>query len=111
MCTTRRQVYKKLFKKLLPQHDQIVLKFVNVQQQRGSNDCGLFAIGFFISFFNDEDPSDKLYVQDEMRQHFIKCNTIEIITDFSQISKQKVSSRSSTAISTNLKSTVNLSFK
>ena len=57
---------------------------MNVQQQRGSDDCGLFSLAYFISLYNDEDPTDKLYIQDEMRQHFNLCNANENIEDFTQ---------------------------
>ncbi len=84
----RRSIYQKLFKKLLPQQDSVIIKFMNVQQQRGSDDCGLFLLAYFISLYNDEDPADKLYVQDEMRQHLNLCNADENKVDFTQREKK-----------------------
>ena len=68
--------YEQLFKKLLPHQDSIILNVVNVQQQTGANDCGLFALAFFYALFNNEDKMD------------IKYNEAEAVTDFpSQITK------------------------
>ena len=108
MYKTRRSVYEKLFKKILPHQDNVIIKFVNVQQQRGYDDCGLFALAYFISLFNDEDPSDKLYIQDEMRQHYNNCNTNENIIDFKQRNKKTASSRN---FSSKIKNTLHLFLK
>ena len=69
---------------------------MNVQQQRGSDDCGLFSLAYFINLYNDEDPTDTLYIQDEMRQHFNLCNANENIVDFTQ-RETKNNSRNSSA--------------
>ena len=67
MYKARRSIYQNLFKKLLPQQDSVIIKFMNVQQQRGSDDCGLFSLAFLILLYNDEDPVNKLNVQDKIR--------------------------------------------
>jgi hypothetical protein len=48
----------------------------------------LFSLAYFISLYND-DPADKLYVQDEMRQPFNLCIANENIVDFTQREKKK----------------------
>ncbi len=37
--------------------DSFVVKYMNVQQQAGANDCGLFAIAFAAALCNNKDPS------------------------------------------------------
>jgi hypothetical protein len=79
MYKVRRSIYQKLFKKLLPQQDSVIIKFMNVQQQRGSDDCGLFSLAYFISLYNDEDPTDKLYI------YKMKCDNILIYVMLTKI--------------------------
>jgi hypothetical protein len=79
MYKVRRRIYQKLFKKLLPQQDSVIIKFMNVQQQRGSDDCGLFSLAYFISLYNDEDPTDKLYI------YKMKCDNILIYVMLTKI--------------------------
>ena len=42
---------------------EITIEFVDVQEQRGSSDCGLFAV----------DPATLTYNQKAMRQHLLDC--------------------------------------
>lgn len=46
---------------------------VQVQQQNGLNDCGLFAIANAVSLCNNKDPSKTIYNQNKMRYHFNTC--------------------------------------
>ena len=82
MHKNRKEVYQRLFNKLIINQNKIILKFISVQQQRGYNDCGLFALAFFISLFHNEDPHEKLYIQEEMRKHYTHCKVNENVTDF-----------------------------
>jgi hypothetical protein len=43
------QLFKKLFKNLLPNNDYIIFNYVKVQQQTNGYDCGLFAVAYAIS--------------------------------------------------------------
>ncbi|KAL5509715.1 hypothetical protein EMCRGX_G005133 [Ephydatia muelleri] len=51
---------------------QITVQYVNVQFQKGSQDCGLFAIAFACEICFAKDPSSVKFVQSTMRQHLIK---------------------------------------
>ena len=55
------------------QDKQITLEFVDVQEQRGSSDCGLFAIAFITSVCCGVDPATLNYNQKAMRQHLLEC--------------------------------------
>ena len=49
------------------------LYFVDVQQQLGSCDCGLFAIAFATATVYDVDPSGYCFHQLAMRRQLRKC--------------------------------------
>ncbi len=64
----------KLVADLLQSGDKaITIEFVDVQQQRGSNDCGLFALAFIASICCGVEPSTVTYQQNAMRQHLLAC--------------------------------------
>jgi len=42
-----------------------------LQKQKGSTDCGLFAIAVMTSLAHKEDPSTIKYDQDKVRQHLL----------------------------------------
>ena len=63
-------------------HPQITVDIPEVQQQRGSNDCGLFAIAFATSILKGEDPSSVKYLQSSMRQHLVSCLEKQCMTVF-----------------------------
>ena len=44
-----------------------------MQKQKGSSDCGLFALAFITSICNGQDPTDLAYDQSAMRSHLLKC--------------------------------------
>ena len=52
---------------------KISLKFHPVQRQRGSNDCGLFALAFATSLCNGTCPTEMMYTQKSMRTHLLDC--------------------------------------
>ena len=62
--------------------NKIKLKMVNVQQQSGSSDCGLFALAFAYDLCSDVDPFTKVYLQSKMRSHFNECLISEKIVPF-----------------------------
>ncbi len=64
----------KLVADLLQSGDKaITIEFVDVQQQRESNDCGLFALAFITSLCCGVEPSTVIYQQNAMRQHLLAC--------------------------------------
>ena len=51
------------------------ISMVAMQCQKGSKDCGLFAIAVITSLAFGEDPSTVSYDQDNLRRHLIDCIT------------------------------------
>jgi hypothetical protein len=49
------------------------LKCLRVQRQKGSNDCGLFALAFAEAHSRDVNPAALHFKQEEMRAHFLEC--------------------------------------
>ena len=45
----------------------------HVEHQRGSSDCGLYAVAYATDLANGIDPLKMSYSSEEMRPHFIKC--------------------------------------
>ena len=60
----------------------ITIEYVDVQEQKGSNDCGLFAIAFVTSICNGVDPVSQLYDQKQMRGHLLECIECEVMKPF-----------------------------
>ena len=58
---------------LAREQPQLILKFVDVMVQAGSNDCGLFAIAFATVLALGEKPELFLFDQPKMRVHLQKC--------------------------------------
>lgn len=52
---------------------QILVDLPEIQQQVGSNDCGLFAIAFATSILKGEDPSSVGYSHSRIHQHLLSC--------------------------------------
>ena len=62
--------------------EEITLTFKGVQRQKGSNDCGLFALAFATSLCIGDDPSQLNYIQDKLRPHLITCLEKNCLTFF-----------------------------
>ena len=60
----------------------ISLQFQHVQEQHGSNDCGVFALAFATSLCFGEDPSRIQYIQHLLRQHLLHCIEIQVMSNF-----------------------------
>lgn len=75
---------------------KIKLKIVNVQQQSGSSDCGLFALAFAYDLCSDVDPFTKEYLQSKMRSHFNECLISEKIAPFPSQKSSMLQSRITT---------------
>ena len=57
----------------LSKHKAITLKYINVQRQSATSDCGLFALAFATSLLDKVDPEMELYNQKLMRQHLLNA--------------------------------------
>ncbi len=66
---------------------------VTVQQQRGTADCGMFAVAFAISLCTGSDPVTLTFEQMKMRDHLLQCFEKRKITPF-PLSQRKIVSRS-----------------
>ena len=62
-----------------------------VQQQRGDNDCGAFAVANATALCAGTDPWTLLLDQDQMRPHILKCVTDGIMRPFPMHSEQDIS--------------------
>jgi len=51
----------------------MTVEVMNVQQQQGGSDCGLFAIAFATSLVFGKCPALRCYTQKSMRKHLIDC--------------------------------------
>ena len=60
----------------------------HVQIQRGSKDCGCFAVAFAVSLLLGEDPTALTYCQNDMRQHLIRCLESGLFTPFPATEKK-----------------------
>ena len=54
----------------------------SMQNQKGSSDCGLFAVASAYSLFNGEDPSTQAYDQKMMRVHLAMCFQVGELAQF-----------------------------
>ena len=68
--TQHAQSARVVLKMLFPEEIGWPVEMIRVQQQKGYNDCGLFAIGTLIALWNDVDPTTIVYRQSEMRNNF-----------------------------------------
>ena len=63
-----------------------------VQQQKGSKDCGLFAVAFATELCSEEDPTRAVFKQCSMRQHLYNCLEAGEISRFPQYTKKELRS-------------------
>ena len=61
---------------------EITVSIRAVQQQRGGNDCGLFAIAFAYDVASGIDPEYVTYIQSDMRKHLFSCVKKGYLTPF-----------------------------
>ena len=68
----------------ITQHPVITLKFVDVQMQSGTYDCGLFAIAHATALALGEQPGNYLYDQPKMRKHLyiLQLHQLDVTTAF-----------------------------
>ena len=58
------------------------------QQQKGIDDCGLFALVNLLALYDGENPCLNNFDQKAMREHSNKCNKDEFVTGFPQKSSR-----------------------
>lgn len=51
----------------------VMIKIINVQQQCGSNECGLFALAFASDLCAHRDPFTRVYFESKFRSHLLTC--------------------------------------
>jgi len=54
---------------LFTEENAITLRFMNVQHQHGTSDCGLFAVAFAAALCEGIDPTTLVFSQPLMRKH------------------------------------------
>lgn len=58
------------------------LRYRVLQEQKGYDDCGLFAIARAVAICNNEKMLGEIFIQDEMRGHLVKCIEACVIEPF-----------------------------
>lgn len=61
---------------------EFVIQIMNVQRQRGSLDCGVFALALITAVCFGLDPVSMFFDQKEMRKHLLKSIVRQEITPF-----------------------------
>ena len=74
---------------ILKSSQSFELRVVNVQQQQGGDDCGLFAIAFAVDLCMGNDPFTSSYTQKAMRDHLAKCFENNLFVQFPQEARVK----------------------
>ena len=62
--------------------DPPVIKLMNFQKQKGSIDCGVFAIAVITALAFGQEPSTLKFIQEKMRPHLSTCFQNEKMTPF-----------------------------
>jgi len=53
-----------------------------MQTQRGSVDCGVFAVAVATALANGNDPAALIFNQEKMRHHLLQCSEAGVLTAF-----------------------------
>ena len=75
-------LYCQICKMLNTDNDVIYVRFADVKQQIGGNDCGFFCAAFCTSLVFNEDPCGSDYIQDSMRSHIAQCAYTGVMSKF-----------------------------
>ncbi|KAL5496713.1 hypothetical protein EMCRGX_G013057 [Ephydatia muelleri] len=75
-----------------PDVQNMSIRVLPVQQQKGSKDCGLFAVAFATELCSGEDPTRAVFKQCSMRQHLYNCLEAGEISRFPQYTKKELRS-------------------
>ena len=76
----------------------IKIKVANVALQKGSSDCGLYAIAMITSLANNDNPINMLYNQQELRLHLAECFEKGVLEPFPVSKKRRMTKRFSKEI-------------
>ena len=71
----------------------ILIKVINVSLQKGSADCGLYAIAMMTSLANNEDPANVVYDQTALRIHLVECFENGCLSTFPILKKRRLNNR------------------
>ncbi len=74
--------YENIFRKLLPNADKVTVDFMNLKNQDGFNDCGLFALAFATALCNKQDPCALSFNQSKLTHHYNVCVQSKCATMF-----------------------------
>lgn len=53
--------------------DQLKIKLIKTQRQKGNKDCGLFAIAMTTAIAFGKNPSKVTFCQESVRAHLVSC--------------------------------------
>ena len=53
--------------------EELHVKIMPVQRQKGCSDCGIFALAFAATLCSGSCPSNMVYKQSSMRKHLLDC--------------------------------------
>ena len=87
---------------LFSQRQKITLTISAVQEQRGSSDCGLFALAYATSLCSGEHPAQVNYVQHMFRNHLLTCLQRRQITPFPSTTRPRKLLKSYAQVSYNI---------
>ena len=62
-----------VYKNLQEQDGSLNVKVILQQHQKGSSDCGLFAVANAVALANGVNPCSVTWLQEKMRVHLVKC--------------------------------------
>ena len=68
----------------------LCISATSVQQQKGSCDCGLFAVAFAFHLASGGDSKDMVFDQSRMRNHFIHCFVKKRLSQFPTTSERVI---------------------
>ena len=88
-CSVSLRTKEQIAAIICTQAKEIILEFPAVQSQRGSSDCGLFALAYATSLCMGDNPVQTNYVQHMLRSHLLDCLTQRTISAFPMTSRKK----------------------
>lgn len=91
------RVVKQVAALLKPQTPAITLNFADICQQKGSSDCGLYAVAFATALCKGFDPMTVEFDQSKMRKHLLQCLERGHIEEFPSKSRKVVGAKVKTS--------------
>lgn len=74
---------------LVTKEPQIEVLHIDVQQQKNSNDCGLFALAFATALCSGQEPRELHFDAGAMREHLLQCINADNMEPFPCVSMLK----------------------